>query len=85
MHQNTRLVRHILAYALGAVVALLLARPDNPIVAALFTITTLPPFLAVLDAEQPRFGAVLEFSTLALILLALAIGFLLRRIWASRT
>jgi hypothetical protein len=93
MHQNTRLVRHIVAYVLGAAVALLLvrlvlklfaARPGNPIVAALFTVTTPPPFLAALDAGQPRFGAVLEFSTLALIVLVLAIGFLLRRIWASR-
>jgi YggT family protein len=93
MHQNTGLVRHIVAYLLGAVVALLLARlvlrlfaarPDNPIVAALFAITAPPPVLAALDAAQPRFGAVLEFSTLALIGLVLAISFLLRRIWASR-
>jgi hypothetical protein len=94
MHQNTRLVRHIVAYALGAVAALLLARlvlklfaarPDNPVVAALFMITTPPSLLAALDAGQPRFGAVLEFSTLALIALVLAIGFLLRRMWVSRT
>lgn len=93
MHQNTRFARHILAYALGAAAALLLARlvlklfaarPGNPIVATLFTITTPPPFLAALDAGQPRFGAVLEFSTLALLALVLVIAFLLRRVWASR-
>jgi hypothetical protein len=93
MHQNTLLVRHIVAYLLGAAAALLLvrlvlklfaARPDNPVVAALFTITTPPPALAALNAGQPRFGAMLEFSTLALLALVLAIGFLLRRVWASR-
>jgi hypothetical protein len=94
MHQNVRLARHILAYALGAATALLLARlvlklfaarPDNPVVAALFMVTTPPPGLAALDAGQPRFGAVLEFSTLALIVLVLAISFLLRRIGSSRS
>jgi hypothetical protein len=94
MHQNTLLVRHIVAYILGAAAALLLARivlklfaarPDNPVVAALFTITTPPPALAALDAGQPRFGAALEFSTLALIVLLLALGLLLRRIWRSRS
>jgi hypothetical protein len=88
MHQTPRFVRHIVGYLLGAATALLLARlvlklfaarPDNPVVAMLFTITPPPPMLAALDAGQPRFGAVLEFSTLALIVLLLIIGLLLRR------
>jgi len=92
MHQNALRARHIIGYMLGGFTALLLARlvlklvaarPDNPIFAALYTITTPPRVLAELDAGQPRFGAVLEFSTLALIVLLLAAGMLLR-IWYSR-
>ncbi|HEU5101360.1 MAG TPA: YggT family protein [Roseiflexaceae bacterium] len=84
----------MVAYALGALTALLLvrfvlkliaARPDHPIIAALFMITTPPPPLAALDAGQPRFGAVLEFSTLALIVLALAISVLLWRLWGRES
>ena len=60
---------------LGALEALLLARlvlrlfaarPENAAFAALYALTA--PFrmpLAALDAGQPRFGAVLELSTLA--------------------
>jgi uncharacterized protein YggT (Ycf19 family) len=71
----------ITAYLVGALDALLLARlvlrlfaarPDNPVVQALLGITAplvLP--LAFLDAHQPRFGAVLEFSTLVVLLLPL--------------
>jgi len=90
MHQNALHARHIIAYILGSITALLLARlvlrlvaarPDNPIFAALFAITTPPRALAALDAGQPRFGAVLEFSTLALIAILLVAGLLLRRIW----
>jgi len=90
MHQNALHARHIIAYILGGITALLLARfvlrlvaarPDNPIFAALFAITTPPRALAALDAGQPRFGAVLEFSTLALIVILLVAGLLLRRIW----
>jgi hypothetical protein len=93
MHQNALHARHIIAYVLGGLTALLLARlllrlfaarPDNPIFAALFTITMPPRALAALDAGQPRFGAVLEFSTLALIVLLLVAGLLLRRFWQSR-
>lgn len=60
----------------GAVEALLLARlvlrlfaarPDNPFVAGLLGLTQpLVAPLAALDAAQPRFGAALELSTLAL-------------------
>jgi hypothetical protein len=88
MHQNALLIRHIIGYTLGGLTALLLARlvlrlvaarPEHQVFAALFAITTPPRILAALDAGQPRFGAVLEFSTLALIGLLLAAGLLLRR------
>jgi len=89
MHQNALYARHIIAYILGGLTALLLARlvlrlfaarPDNPIFTALYAITTPPRALAALDAGQPRFGAVLEYSTLALIALLLVAGLLLRRL-----
>jgi hypothetical protein len=92
MHQKVPPVRRIVGCILGGLVALLLARlvlklvaarPDNPVFAALFAITTPPRLLSALDAGQPRFGAVLEFSTLALIVLLLAAGLLLRRLWRS--
>lgn len=61
-----------LALVVRLVVQLLAARPDNPVFAALLALTAplVAPF-AALDAGQPRFGAVLEFSTLALLLLLL--------------
>ena len=83
----------MIASILGGLIALLLARlvlrlfaarPDNPIVAPLLTITTPPRMLAALDTGQPRFGAVLEFSTLALIILLLIAGLVLRWIWQGR-
>ena len=92
MHQKAPPVRRIIGFILGGLVALLLARlvlklvaarPDNPVFAALFAITTPPRLLGTLDAGQPRFGAVLEFSTLALIVLLLAAGLVLRRLWRS--
>jgi hypothetical protein len=72
---------HIAAYILGVIEALLLARfvlrvlaarPDNPVVAALMGLTwpLVAPF-AALDAGQPQFGAILEFSSLAPIMLLL--------------
>src|SRR5688500_2180887 len=91
MHQNALHARHIIAYMLGGITAILLvrlvlrlvaARPENPLIAALLAITT-PHALAALDVGQPRFGAVLEFSTLALIVLLLSAGLLLR-FWQSR-
>ena len=78
---NRRL--YILAMALGALATLLLtrlilqlfaARLDNPVFAAVRAVSA--PFvapLAGLDARQPRFGAVLEWSTLALLLLTILI------------
>jgi hypothetical protein len=93
MHQTALNVRHMIAYLLGGITALLLARlvlrlvaarPDNPIFAALFAVTTPPQVLAALDAGQPRFGAVLEFSTLALIVFLIVATLLLRR-WICRS
>jgi YggT family protein len=93
MRQNAPHAQHIIAYILGGLTALLLARlvlrlfaarPDNPIFAALFAITTPLRALAALDAGQPRFGAVLEYSTLALIVFLLVAGLLLRWLWQSR-
>jgi len=93
MHQNALRLRHIITLILGGLAALLLARlvlrlvaarPDNPVFAALFAITTPPHALAALDAGQPRFGAVLEFSTLALIVLLLLVLALLRQIGRRR-
>ena len=92
MHQNALRARHIIGSILGGITALLLARlvlklfaarPDNPVFAAVFAITTPPHALALLDAGQPRFGAVLEFSTLALIAILLIAGLLLRRLWQN--
>jgi YggT family protein len=85
-------VRHIVTYIIGGMEALLLARlvlrlfaarPDNPFVQTFLAVTgpLLTP-MAFLDAGQPRYGATLELSTLALVMLlalaGLAIG-LLRR------
>jgi YggT family protein len=92
MHQNALRARRIIGAMLGGITALLLARlvlklfaarPDNPVFAAVLTITTPPRALALLDTGQPRFGAVLEFSTLALIAILLIAGLLLRRLWQS--
>jgi uncharacterized protein YggT (Ycf19 family) len=93
MHLHSLQARHIIAYVLGGISALLLARlvlrlvaarPDNPIFAALFAITTPPRALAALDAGQPQFGAVLEFSTLALIIALLLAMLLLRMTYKRR-
>jgi uncharacterized protein YggT (Ycf19 family) len=77
-------LRHILTYFLGGLGALLLARlllsllaarPDNPAFKALFGLTApLVAPLQFLDAGQPRFGAVLELSTLALIVLLMVVA-----------
>jgi uncharacterized protein YggT (Ycf19 family) len=79
-------IRHIIAGLLGGASALLLARlvlrllaarPDNPVFNALFTISAPPRLLAFLDSEQPRFGATLEFSTLVLLLILIAVGLII--------
>ena len=80
--------RHITASLLGAAAALLAARlvlrlvaarPDNPVFNVFFTLTTPLPPLALLDRGQPRFGAVLEFSTLVLLLILVAVGLIVAR------
>ena len=90
---NLHDIRHIIASLIGGAAALLLARlvlrllaarPDNPVFNALFGITTPPPLLAFLDREQPRFGATLEFSTLALLLALFALGLLVARLGNAR-
>ena len=51
------------------VLRLFAARPDNPVVQAVYGITQ--PLIAplrVLDAGQPQYGASLEFATLTLLL-----------------
>lgn len=63
------------------VARLLAARPDNPFVSVLYAITeplVLP--LAVLDAQQPRFGSVFELSTLALVAVVPLLGYGLWRL-----
>lgn len=84
---NRQRLRTIVAGSLGAAAALLLARlvlrilaarPDNPVFQLFFAVTSPPLPLSLLDQGQPRFGAVLELSTLALLLavtvLALAVA-----------
>ncbi len=77
-------LHHIIAYLIGAVEALLLARlllrllaarPDNPFI-SVFLAATAPLIapLAFFDAGQPHFGATLELSTLALFLLLVIVG-----------
>lgn len=86
--------RQMLAYIVGGAAALLVARlllrllaarPDNPVVQALLGLTApLVAPLAFLDADQPRFGAVLEFSTLACILLLLLLGMAIWMVLSGR-
>lgn len=66
--------------ALRLVARLLAARPDNPMIERLYAITeplVMPFKLLGLDAGQPRFGAVLELSTLAMLVAVLLAGFAL--------
>jgi hypothetical protein len=86
-------IRHIIASFIGGIEALLLARlvlrllaarPDHPVLGALFAATTPPAPLAFLDSGQPRFGATLELSTLALILLLLLVGLAIVGVGALR-
>jgi uncharacterized protein YggT (Ycf19 family) len=83
-------VRVGVVYLIGVVEGLLLARlvlrlfaarPDNPAVQALMALTNpLRAPLIVLDAAQPRFGAVLELSTLVLVVLLPALTVLAWRL-----
>lgn len=83
-------IRQTIVVGLGAVAALLLARlvlrllaarPDNPVVSTFLALTAPPPPFVQLDLGQPRFGATLEFSTLALLLIVLGLALLLARRW----
>lgn len=75
--------RSLLMTLIGALIGLLTARllvqlfagrPDNPLIALLLQLTApLIAPLAPLDVAQPRFGAVLEISTLATMLLLAAL------------
>ena len=69
------------AALLGArlLLRLLAARPDNPVLSVFFALTAPRGPLAALDAGQPRFGATLELSTLALFLLILVAGLVVAR------
>ncbi len=61
----------------------LAARPDNPVIMVLYTVTA--PFVRPFDflnATQPPFGAVLEFSTL---LVTLLVPLLALVIWHYRS
>ncbi|MBC8075376.1 MAG: YggT family protein, partial [Chloroflexales bacterium] len=67
------------------VLRLFAARPDNWFVEALYAVSSpLVAPLAFLDAGQPRFGAVLELSTLALLVL-IPVGYLLWQLVRRRT
>jgi hypothetical protein len=86
-------LRHIIAGLIGGAAALLIARlvlrllaarPGNPVFEVFFRITAPPSLLAFLDREQPRFGATLEFSTLALALTLMMLGLLVARVGKAR-
>ena len=64
---------------------LLAARPSNPVFGLVDGLTApLVAPLALLDARQPRFGAVLELSTLALLAL-LGVLVLAAALWVRRS
>lgn len=86
---ETSLARLIAIGSVGVMEALLLtrllarlfaARPDNLFVQTLYAVTEpLVGPLTALDAGQPRFGAVLEFSTLVVAIIVPLLGYLLWR------
>ncbi len=75
----------LIAWVFGGISGLLLARlvarllagrPDNPALLLLYRLSDpLVGPLRRLDAGQPRFGAVLELSTLALLVLLVLVGY----------
>lgn len=66
------------------VLKVLAARPDNPAVMWLYTVTgPLITPLTVLDRAQPRFGAVLELSTLVTLIILLSLTALVW-VWLGR-
>lgn len=71
--------------AVRLLLKLLAARPSNPVFALADALTApLVAPLGLLDARQPRFGAVLELSTLALLGL-LGLLLLIGALWVRRT
>jgi hypothetical protein len=86
-------VRQALVYLIGVVEGLLAARlvlrlfaarPDNLVVWGVLAATEpLRVPLAMLDAAQPRFGATLEFSTLALVVALPALAVVVWRVLGS--
>ncbi|MCU0493161.1 MAG: YggT family protein [Chloroflexaceae bacterium] len=67
------------------VLRLFAARPGNPFVEAVYALTTpLVAPLAVLDIGQPRFGAVLELSTLTLAICVPVVAYVVWRFIPSR-
>lgn len=57
---------------------LLAARPDNPVFQGLYAVSApLIRPLTFLDAQQPRFGAVLELSTLTMLILVPLLSYLI--------
>lgn len=66
------------------VARLLAARPDNPTVLLLYTLTEpLVAPLRMFNYDQPPFGAALEFSTLVLLSLLPLVGYVLW-VWLQR-
>lgn len=84
-HATYRLLTRLTGWVVGAVGALLLARllarllagrAENPVLHLLYKASDpLVAPLALLNAGQPHFGAVLEVSTLVALVLLLVIGY----------
>jgi hypothetical protein len=87
MHVRIAILARSLLWLSGAAEALLLARllarllaarPDSPAFAALYLITgPLVAPLAALDHGRRQFGAILEFSTLAIAILMPVLAYML--------
>jgi amino acid transporter len=90
--EKTHIIATTIAWVTGLAETLLLlrlmakllaARPDNEVIHLLYRMTNPPVhFLGFLDFHQPRFGAILELSTLALLILLLMVGYLLYSLFA---
>jgi len=66
------------------VLKILAARPDSPAVIWLYNLSNpLVAPLSILDREQPRFGAILELSTLATLLILISLTSL-SWVWLGR-
>ncbi|WP_322511534.1 YggT family protein [Chloroflexus sp.] len=91
--QHIQRVRDAIALLGGALSGLLIARlalkilaarPDSPAITWLYALTgPLVAPLAVLDRDQPRFGAVLEFSALAMLIVVISLT-ALGWVWLGR-